>query len=174
MKARLSYEDSCRMLQGVYLDHDSIPPMPTGRPGAKDSGPMGVSFFRTFVGGDLSDLTLPRTFFGRSEIDDAQFRNTDFSESTLSWNDFTSVDFTDAVLARCDLRASAFTDVKFMRADLRGSDMRWSTFENCSFTKALMRDSILTFKQGIELNLSPEQREQIAWTNDQGPEPEGG
>jgi BTB/POZ domain-containing protein KCTD9 len=63
-----------------------------------DEGEPGVSFFRTYVGGDnagLRNLTLPRTFFGQSEIRDVDFSNTDFTESNLCWNDFIDANFTD-------------------------------------------------------------------------------
>lgn len=93
---RMSYEDSCRRLQRNYLEPGSIPPIPHNVPQYDDAEPLGVSFFRTFVGegDDLSNLPLPRTFFGRAEINQATFCNTDFTESNLSWNDFLEVDFT--------------------------------------------------------------------------------
>ena len=60
---------------------------------------MGLSFFRTFVGnGELDSLTIPRTFFGRSEKRAISFKNTDLSESCLCWSDFIDVDFTDVNL----------------------------------------------------------------------------
>src|SRR5688572_16741673 len=106
MKPRLSYEASCRRLQENYLDGSEIPPLPEKLPQHDDPEPLGVCFYRVFIGdGDnLGNLTLPRTFFGRSDISDVSFRNTDLSESNLCWNDFTDVDFTDAVLANSDLR----------------------------------------------------------------------
>lgn len=175
-KTRLSYEDSCRRLQPDYLEAGVIPPIPERMPQFDDPEPLGVSFFRTSIGegDDLSNLTLPRTFFGKSEINDALFQNTDLTESNLCWNDFVDVDFTDAILARSDLRASLFNRVKFVRTDLRGADMRQSSFEDCDFENALMTGAILTAEQGAELNLSEEQRGQISWTNEDGPEPGGG
>jgi uncharacterized protein YjbI with pentapeptide repeats len=172
---RLSYEDSCRRLQQDYLAPGHVPPIPDHLPQG-DTEPLGVTFFRTFVGDgdDLGNLTLPRTFFGRSEINDASFRNTNLKESNLCWNDFIHVDFTDAVLAGADLRASVFSHVKFLRTDLRGADMRRSSFENCVFDGALMEGAILSHGQRSELDLSDEQRAKIEWTNDDGPEPDGG
>src|SRR5262245_50280372 len=88
---RLSYEESCRLLQRLRLYSDAgtegvIPPIPDHRPQHDDKAPLGVRFFRTWVGeDDLENLTLPRTFFGRSEIGPASFKNTDLSESTLCW-----------------------------------------------------------------------------------------
>jgi uncharacterized protein YjbI with pentapeptide repeats len=175
-KARLSYEDSVGRLQQDYIDPGAIPPLPVRMPRHDDPEPLGVSFFRTFVGegDDLSNLTLPRTFFGRSEINDASFQNTDFTESCLCWNDFVDVDFTDAVLVRSDLRASVFNRVRFVRTDLRGVDMRRSSFEDCVFDAALMEGAILTREQVSSLNLTNEQRAQIVSTDDEGPEPGGG
>ncbi len=175
MDTRLSYEDSCVRLQKDYLSGDKIPPMPDHLP-QYDDEELGVSFFKTFVGegDDLGNLTLPRTFFGRSEINDARFVNTDFTESNLCWNDFFNVDFTNAILARSDLRASTFVRVKFVSADLSHADMRMSSFENCDFERATMAGAVLTVEQGARLALSDIQRAQIAWTNDEGPEPGGG
>jgi uncharacterized protein YjbI with pentapeptide repeats len=163
-------------LQPDYLDPGNIPPLPDHLPKNDDPEPLGVSFFRTFVGDgvDLSNLTLPRTFFGRSEINDTSFQNTDFTESNLCWNDFVDVDFTDTVLTRCDLRASSFKRVKFVRANLQGADLRRSLFEGCDFDGALMEGAVLTHKQGSTLILSSEQRARMSWTDDDGPEPGGG
>lgn len=173
---RLSYEESCQRLQKDYLGEGVTPPLPDHLPQAGDEEPLGVSFFRTFVGegDDLSDLYLPHTFFGRSEINDAAFRNTDFTESNLCWNDFIKVDFTDAVLAGSDMRASLFQHVKFVRADLRRADLRHSTFEECSFEGALMKGVILTKNQKSMMGLSPSQIEEVAWSSHEGPEPDGG
>src|SRR5262249_38818910 len=101
---RLSYEESCKLLQRHgYPDagaEGAIPPVPDHRPQGDDEEPLGVCFFRTFVGQDieqgdddeshrnLENLTLPRTFFGKSHIQYVSFKNTDLSESTLCWNDF--------------------------------------------------------------------------------------
>jgi hypothetical protein len=76
---RLSYPKSCARLS-IYLN-GKIPPMPSRQP-RHDDDELGVSFFRTRVEGDLSNLTIPRTFFGRSEIIEASFCGTDLTEST--------------------------------------------------------------------------------------------
>jgi hypothetical protein len=136
--ARLSYEESCKFLQRYYHlgmgANSAIPPMPEHRPDIY--GGDGVRFFRTWVGvgrpfglkplrpeddvgvaeHTLENLTLPRTFFGRSEISSISFQNTDLSESTLCWNDFIEVNFTDADLSESDLRASIYRRVTFLRA----------------------------------------------------------
>ena len=173
---RLSYEESCRRLQKDYLGDGVIPPLRDRMPRPDDDDPLGVSFFRTFVGeGDnLSNLFLPHTFFGRSEINNAVFRNTDFTESNLSWNDFVDVDFTDAVLAGSDMRASRFQRVRFVRTDLRRADLRRSTFEGCTFEGALMQGAILTQNQMDMMGLSTSQTHDVAWNADEGDEPDGG
>lgn len=96
---RRSYEESVRLLQRLgYPDAGAdgvIPPIPDHRPQCDDEAPLGVSFFRTFVGQDieqgdedvshrdLENLTLPRTFFGKSNVQHVSFRNTDLSESPV-------------------------------------------------------------------------------------------
>ncbi len=174
-RSRSSYEESVRRLQKDYLDAGDIPSLPERMP-RYDDEELGVSFFRTFVGehDDLSNLTLPRTYFGRSEIHEALFRNTDLAESCMCWNDFIDVDFSDAVLARCDLRASSFTRVKFNRADLQGADLRRSSFEDCDFEGALLHQAVMTRAQAALTKLTDAQLQVIAFTIDDGPEPDGG
>lgn len=178
---RRSYEESCRLLQRLgYPDageDGTIPPLPDHRPRFDDEAPLGVSFFRTKVGAGehgLEDLTLPRAFFGRSSVGPVSFRNTDLSESTLCWNDFNSVNFTDADLSACDLRASIFNNVDFARTILRNADLRRSTFDDCDFTDADMRGAKLTQKQGEQIDLSEQQRQEIDWQASDGDEPPGG
>jgi len=174
---RLEYDDSINRLQYLgFLGADERPPMPDHVPQPEDEEPLGLSFFRTFVGegADLRNLTIPRTFFGRSEISNALFSNTDLSKSSLRWNDFIDVDFTEATLAGADLRASNYTRVNFTRADLRGCDMRRANFEDCVFVDAAMESAVLTRKDGSRLLLSDRQKAAIAWSEDDGPEPSGG
>ena len=172
---RLGYDESCRHLQPRHLEPGPIPPLPDRMPQADDEMP-GVSFFRALMedADDLANLTLPRTFIGRSEVRRASLRNTDLTESNLCWNDFNDVDFTHACLARSDLRASTFTRVSFGSADLSNADLRQSSFEHCVFTQATMAGTILTPAQGKRLPLSARQRAEVAWTDDEGPEPAGG
>jgi uncharacterized protein YjbI with pentapeptide repeats len=187
--ARSSYEESCRLLQRLgYCDAvaNGIPPIPDHLPQHSDEAPLGVSFFRTFVGQDiergkedasqlaLENLTLPRTFFGRSEVGRVSFKNTNLSESTLCWNDFNEVNFTDADLSGSDLRASIFCEVDFVRTNLRNADLRHCSFEECDFTHADLRQAKLTREQGDELELSERQREEIDWQESDGQEPPGG
>jgi len=175
-QARLSYEESCRLLQRLgCLGEGTVPPMPARRPRHDDGEPLGVSFFRTFLGEvDLENLTLPRTFFGRSEVGPMSFRNTDLSESSLCWCDLNGVDFTGCDLSDSDLRASQFIKVEFVRADLRNADLRHSIFEGCDFTDADLRGAKLTYLQGAKLRLSDEQKKGIDWRFMGGEEPEGG
>jgi uncharacterized protein YjbI with pentapeptide repeats len=173
---RLGYENSCQLLQELgYLDSRSIPPLPPQQPSINDPEPLGVGFFRTLVAEDaLENLSLPRTFFGRSEVRCVSFKNTLLSESNLCWNDFIEVDFTKADLSRSDLRASMFKTVKFVEANLRHSDLRHSTFEECDFTDAELDGVKLTHEQGDQLTLSNAQRESVSWCSDAGSFPDGG
>jgi hypothetical protein len=195
---RLSYEDSCRLLQRKgHLGGGAegvIPPLPDHRPQFDDEASLGVSFFRTWVGVGrpfglepsgpeddvdvaehaLDNLTLPRTFIGRSEIGPISFQNTDLSESTMCWNDFIEVNFTDADLSGADLRASNFRRVAFVRTNLRNADLRRSNFEACDFTDADMRGAKLTRKQAEQILLSDKQQQTIDWQESEGDEPPGG
>lgn len=171
---RLPYQDSCRKI-GRLDDKGEPPPIREGMPTIYDTEPLGVQFFREFVEQeDFSDLTLPRTFFGRSEIKNVSFRKSDLSQSNLCWNDFIDVDFTEANLAEGDLRSSIFERVKFTDADLHGADLRRSAFNACVFNGAAMQGTILTQAQGAQLALSKTQVDAIDWRDEAGPEPDGG
>ena len=175
MPQRLSYEDSCRTLQNAQIiDTGNVPLMPPQRPRHDDATP-GVSFFRTeLVDAKLEHLTLPRTFFGRSEIRATSFRDTDLSESTANWNDFIEVDFTGADLSGSDLRACVFEAVRFRGATLAGVDFRYCGFKRCDFTEADLTDAKLTQRVGAALRLTPEQQGVVDWHSEDGEEPEGG
>jgi uncharacterized protein YjbI with pentapeptide repeats len=157
-----------------WPDSEPAPPIPKRKPRRDDDEPRGVSFFRTRVGDDLRGLTLPRTFFGRSEIKGASFHGTDLRESNLCWNDFVDVDFSQTVLSNSDLRASLFERVSFAEADLGCADLRRSTFADCTFDRASMKGTILTRRQGETLSLSASQLSEINWADDEGDEPDGG
>jgi BTB/POZ domain-containing protein KCTD9 len=174
MSDRIPYDESCRVLQGKeLLEAGEIPPLPE-QPPRHDEQQLGVSFFRTRLANEsLDGLTLPRTFFGRSEIRSVSFCGTDLSESTANWNDFIDVDFSSADLSRADLRASTFERVSFRRAVLRGADLRRTTFRDCSFTYADMTGSRLTRDIRWLFRLSRPQRSVIDWQSP-GSEPEGG
>ena len=169
---RRSYEDSCGELLARGLIED-LPPLPPQRP-LHDDEALGISFFRTLLADeDLSNMTIPRTFFGRSEIRSVSFRNTDLSESTLCWNDFVEVDFTACTLGRSDMRAAMFKTALFTNADLCSADLRRSTFDGCDFSGADLRGAKLTREQGAKLRLSQGQAHSILWQDD-GDEPGGG
>ena len=175
MPQRSSYENSVRTLQKSQLiDVGDVPLIPQQRP-RHDDEVMGVSFFRTeLVDAKLDHLTLPRTFFGRSEIRATSFRDTDLSESTANWNDFIEVDFTGANLSGSDMRACVFERVKFRGATLMGVDFRYCGFKQCDFTEADLTDVKLTQRVGAALRLTPEQQSVVDWHAEDGEEPEGG
>jgi Pentapeptide repeats (9 copies) len=176
--SRIAYEDSYKLVRQLYPDARmgaAVPPILHRRPQFGDEEPLGLRFFCTLVNEySLDNLTIPRTFFGRSEIGPLSFRNTDLSESTLCWNDFIEVDFTDADLSGCDLRASFFREVKFVRTKLQNADLRRSSFEECAFTDADIRGAKLTREQGKQIPLSDQQRNVIDWQESDGDEPPGG
>jgi len=173
-RTRRSYEESCWELQRLgWLKSGSIPPLPARPPCYDDPEPLGVEFFRTRVSDDkFENLTLPRTFFGRSEIRDMSFRGTDLSESTLCWNDFIAVDFSDCDLSNGDLRASLFEKVNFSGANISRADLRRSEFKKCDFSGADLRGAKLTRSQ--RLPLSPSQEREVDWQRSDGEEPGGG
>ena len=170
---RLSYEESCEKLKPNYISE--TPTLPDRMPRFDDEE-LGLSFFRTFVGkgDDFSNLTIPRTFFGRSEINDASFRNTDLSQSCMCWNDFNDVDFTGADLSGADLRGSVYRNVRFNSANLQGADLRHSSFEECDFQGADLTQTILARSQKRALALTSEQSKVVDWHWRSGPEPDGG
>jgi uncharacterized protein YjbI with pentapeptide repeats len=173
--ARLTYAASCVRLQELgNLEPGDCPPLPSRIP-RYDDEVLGVSFFRTSVRGQqLNDLTLARSYFGRSEISRSAFRNTDLSESVLCWTDFQNVDFSGADLHAADLRASVFVRCDFSRADLSNADLRHSTFDHCTFTGAVVTGAKLTRAQLNGLKLSREQTAGVALQPHEGPEPGGG
>jgi len=157
MASRLSREVSMHRIDSVAdIDDDS-----------------GVSIFRTCIEDNVLDnLTLPRTYFGRCLVQRTSFRNTDLSGSTMRWADFVDVDFSNAVLAGCDARSCIFSCVKFVSVDLSGADLRRTSLEACDFAGAGMQGAILTRRQGRHVVLSDQQRAEIAWVEDDGPEPD--
>jgi hypothetical protein len=173
---RRSYEESCCELQRhELLEAGTIPRRLERRPSFGDEQSLGVSFYKTKLGDCvLENLTLPRTFFGRSEIARISFRNSDLSDSVLCWNDLFEVDFTYADLSQCDLRSSVFIQTKFMGANLRDADLRRSTFEACDFRSADLNGAKLTREASPSLGLSKEQELTVDWQDSQGPEPPGG
>lgn len=176
MPDRLSYEESCQVLQEYGLLEDAdIPPIPVTMPSYDDDEPFGVSFFKMGVEDiELENLTLPRTFFGRSLMREVSFCNTDLIESRMCWDDFIDVNFSLANLTGCDMRASRFERVSFARSDLSYSDLRRSEFTDCDFTEARMHQAKLTRPQGQLLSLSALQCQEVDWQEEEGEEPGGG
>ena len=165
---RLSYEESCVLLQrlgycGAGSDGE-IPPIPDHLPQCDDDE-LGVSFFRTIVGDGelLENLTLPRTFFGRSEVGPISFKNSDLSESNLCWNNFNHVNFEDTDLSGSDLRGSIFKNVKFVKTNLRRADLRHASFQACDFTNADMQGAKMTRIRALRIRLSAEQVKAMDW-----------
>jgi hypothetical protein len=175
MPKRLSYEDSCRKLRSLgIIEKGDVPPLLYSPP-RHDDETRGVGFFRTMLAdAKLQNLTLPRTFFSRSEIRGISFKGSDLSESTANWNDFINVDFNGADLSRSDFRACLFERVRFVGAVLAGVDFRYCGFKQCDFSKADLTDAKFTQKVGAALRLSVEQQSVIDWQSEDGLEPEGG
>jgi BTB/POZ domain-containing protein KCTD9 len=174
--SRLPYQESYELLQQLeYSEAGAVPPIPDRRPRFNDEGLFGVRFFRTFrENGKLENLTLPRTYIGKSEFQTVSFANTDLNESVLCWNDFNEVNFADADLSECDLRTSIFRENSFVRANLRNADLRRSRFKDCDFTNADMQGAKLTRMQGEQIHLSDKQQQVIDWQDSDGEEPPGG
>ena len=113
-----------------------------------DDETLGFSFFRELIeDADYSNLTLPRTFFGRSGFEQDRFNNTDLSGSRMCWNEFKDCDFSGADLTGCDMRATAFENCKFVGAILRGADLRRSSFNDCDFRARIWWALSLTRKK---------------------------
>jgi BTB/POZ domain-containing protein KCTD9 len=175
MNERLSYEDSFRFLQSEgWEGPGDIPPLPD-RPPRYDDETLGLSFFRTFVkDAKLEYLTIPRTYFGRSQIDNVSLAGSDLHESVANWNDLNQVDFSMADLRAFDFRGCVLRRIRFDGALLNGADLRCCSIEDCSFVDADMTGAHITRDTGASLCLSAQQREQIIWHDEDGPEPDGG
>ena len=175
MSQRLSYEESWRALQrDQIIDEGEIPALPERSP-RYDDEVLGVNFFRTALAeAKLENLTLPRTYFGRSEIRATSFQNTDLSESTANWNDLIDVSFKLANLSHCDLRACLLERVSFVEATLTEVDFRGCGFKGCDFSGADLTGAKLTKKAGAALRLTPDQQAVIDWQSEDGDEPDGG
>jgi uncharacterized protein YjbI with pentapeptide repeats len=175
MLKRLPFEESCRALQKQQvLESGDIPAMPATMP-HHDDEVLGISFFRQMLAEvKFENMTLSRTFFGRSEIRECSFGNTDLTESRANWNDFIDLDFTNAILENSDLRACLFENVNFRSANLGGVDFRYCGFKSCDFKDADLTGAKLTTKVGASLKLSIDQQSVVDWQEEDGDEPEGG
>ena len=166
--------------EGVEMPRDAkgkpfVPP----RMPSYDDEDEGFSFFRTSAEeADYSHCTLPRTYFGRSGLNEVNFHNTDLSESSMCWNDFTDCDFSKADLSGCDMRASNFVRCKFDGADLRRADLRRSSFEDSSFKGANLKGAVMDNDSAADWaadeHLSKAQVAAIVWHDEPGEQPDGG
>lgn len=178
---RKSLEETWRYLEA---EGEETPRRPDGRPFIKEAMPnfddekSGFSYYKyRLEDADNSNLTLPRTFFGRSEFVRVSFANSDLSESRMCWNGFEDCDFTRADLSKCDMRASVFKNCKFLGAVLRGADLRRSSFEGCDFMGADLTGAIAADEDAVgcvQDFLNSEQQAVMVWAPDSGPEPPGG
>lgn len=185
---RRSLEDTWQHLDTIHLrvNGEPMPRHPDGgrphvperMPSIHDSVLVGLRVYSAgLFDADMSDLTLPRSFFGRSGFERVNFANTDLSESCMCWNDFDYCDFSRADLSGCDMRSSIFRHCRFAGAILRGADLRRSTFEECDFSGADMGGAVAEDKSGagrVRECLSEEQVAVMVWRPDGGPEPPGG
>lgn len=160
-------------------DQDGDPFVSSEMPNHDDEDPIGVSFFKTGLeDADLSSLSLPRTFFGRSLFARVSFENTLLSDSRMCWTDFDECDFTGADLSGCDVRASNFEGCSFDNATLAGADLRSARFIGCSFIEGDLSHAIVDRQTAAESSFEDEltdgQRSSIHWVASPGEEPPGG
>lgn len=171
---RRSVEETWQHLEPQGYD---MPPGPRRLPPSVpnfDDDLLWFFFFRTLLeDNDLSGLSLPRTYFGRSGFTRVSFADSDLSESRMCRNDFVDCDFTGANLSGCDMRSSIFRGCTFAGAVLHGADLRRSAFEGCRFIGADLSGAVATVMDWCN-SLTPEQRQTLSFTEDDGPEPPGG
>lgn len=178
---RKSLEDTWGFLESQGEEtprrSDGRPFVPEAMPSCDDEE-LGFSYFKyRLEDADNSNLTLPRTFFGRSCFVRVSFANSDLSESRMCWNDFDECNFSGADLSRCDMRASNFKGCSFAGAILQGADLRRSSFEDCDFTGADLAGAVAEdedFDGCVHDFLSEDQQMVMALSTDEGPEPPGG
>ncbi|MHC5539119.1 pentapeptide repeat-containing protein [Singulisphaera rosea] len=179
---RKSLEETWRYLEregeSVPRDATGRPFVPVRMPSHDDDEPLGFSYFRyRLEDANNSNLTLPRTLFGRSLFCRVNFAATDLSESRMCWNDFVECDFSGSDLSRCDLRASNFKGCKFVGAVLRDADLRRSSYEDCDFAGAELDGAVGVNENAIGWirdYLTNDQQAVMVWAEDSGAEPPGG
>lgn len=169
---RRSYHESFAVLTEAVEIVGEPRPVVT-RPPRADDLEFGPSIFRTLVEGvDLSDLTLPGLYVGRSELRAVFLAGSDLRLATFNWNDVSACSFYRCDLSGADLRACNFERCAFTQADLTQADLRHSSFRDCDFTGARLGGTLLLPNQRALLLLSTEQEAVIAWSDDS--EPTGG
>lgn len=170
---RLGYQDSFDRAKKSQSLLGSPRPDVTERPRHDDVQP-GPSFFKAeLIKTDLSELTLPGLFIGRSDLRGVNLSASDLRLSTLCWNEFILCDFRGATLLKSDLRASNFDRCTFKDAVLDGCDLRHATFEACDFSGASMKGALLTNGQRKKLPLTQDQVDVIDWVQLGGAFPDG-
>lgn len=163
---RRSLEETWTELEADYdLPRDS-----TGAPFVLDKIPNfdddddGFFFYKIgYQYLNMAGFTLPRSYFGRSLLEWANFTNTDFHESRFCWNDFVDCSFRYADLTGADLRASRFVRCRFDHADLSNADLRVAGFHDCIFAGANLSGCRIVREVAELINLSPNQISLVAW-----------
>jgi len=179
---RRSIEESWRILEAMGHKMprlpDGTPHLPSRMPNLDDDSPVNIAFFRTvWKDADLSNLTLPRMFFGRSGFERVNFLGSEFAKSRMCWNDFIGCDFSESNLTHCDMRAVNFDACVFRGANLSGADLRRSSFNACIFEGAKLAGTIVHKRSAagdLVPLLSKSQLREIRWVSDPGEEPPGG
>lgn len=180
MNQRLSIAETWDSLDAdgfeMPRDESGAPILPAAMPNFDDEEEAGFSVHKGGWpdGCDLANLSLPRSYFGRSLFQGVDFQNTDLSGSRMCWNDFVDCDFSAADLTGADLRASLFQRCRFTGATLAGADLRHSCFEDCDFTGAGMSGCVAEAAQRASLRPTQEQAAGIDWRSEPGPKPPGG
>jgi hypothetical protein len=170
---RRSYHESFAVLAEAVEIVGEPRPVVT-RPPRADDLEFGPSIFRTLVeGADLSDLTLPGLYVGRSELRRVFFAGSDLRLATFNWNDVAACSFYRCDLSGADLRACSFERCSFTQAELSQADLRHSSFKDCDFTGARLGGTLMLPNQRALMMLSPDQDSVIAWS-DETAEPTGG
>jgi uncharacterized protein YjbI with pentapeptide repeats len=179
----LNYPESVAVLkERVEIIGDALPHV-TQVPRPADD-PIGPSIFRMRLeDADISGLSLPGLYVGRSVLTRVSFKASELRLSAFNWNGLHDCNFSAADLERADLRSSRFVRCSFDGAILEGADLRGSSFERCSFVAARFQGTLLQ-KRGLlgwlgvdrgqeGLPLSAEQRAVVHWAAD-APEAPGG
>ena len=174
-----TYAESFQLLS-TQLELIGDPRPDVASPPRHDDPAPGPTIFRYIVDdADLSSITLPGLYVGRSSLTNVSFAGGDLRLSTSNWSNFMTCDFSGCNLAGADLRACVFQGCSFGNADLRGVDLRHSTFQACSFTGARLQDAKvvrigwLARARRRRPAFSAEQEAQLTWS-EPGPEPHGG
>lgn len=138
----------------------------------REGDPTNIDFFRTaWEDADLANLTIPRLYINRSDLQQVSFRNSDLNQSFMCWNDFVDCDFTDADLTCCDMRRSLFRGCKFIRCKMVAAYLSGSEFDDCDFTDADLRGAIID--TDTDIDLTDEQMNVLECVME-SPEPKGG